>query len=193
MTARSYYKRWLKTAFGQSLGPIDLWSGIAGACLSIAARYIPQIQSSYAEWQWQIPIWACATVLIVRVIAAPYWMAREQAAEIAKFKADALTVGKKQTIKSKLAEFLQEGEKLKQRCQETEKVAPIAEAQDWLDRLRNFVNSEQQLGSSFDARLNSAIGIPPRLGGLKSREHDQICSGIETRLYRLHEFLREFN
>ena len=30
---RSFYWRWIKTAFTQSLGPIDLWTGLAGAAL----------------------------------------------------------------------------------------------------------------------------------------------------------------
>jgi hypothetical protein len=62
-----YYWRWLKAAFTQSIGPIDLWTGLAGAALGIVDHYVPaaQLMTAYA---WQIPIWALSGVFARAVL-----------------------------------------------------------------------------------------------------------------------------
>jgi hypothetical protein len=86
MRAGSYYWRWLRTAFRHSLGPIDLWAGIAAAVLTIIDHYIPERQLMTAL-AWQIPIWALASIMLVRLLVAPYWMNQEDNATIAALKA----------------------------------------------------------------------------------------------------------
>ena len=68
-----FYWRWLKTAIWHGFGPADLWSGLAGALVGIIDHYWPDLQL-LTHYGWQIPIWAFASVVLVRLIAAPYWM-----------------------------------------------------------------------------------------------------------------------
>jgi hypothetical protein len=83
---RKYYFRLFKSAFTKSIGPIDLWMGLAGAILGIADHYWPagQLMTALA---WQIPVWTLATVIAVRLCLAPYWLAKEDANRIAALEA----------------------------------------------------------------------------------------------------------
>lgn len=77
--AGRFYLRWVKTALWHSPGAIDLWAGLAGALLGIVDHYVPQ-QGLMTAFGWQVPIWAVGIVLIIRFLAAPYWMAKEDGA-----------------------------------------------------------------------------------------------------------------
>ena len=79
---RTFVCRWLRTAFTHSIGQADLWAGIFGAILAIGDHFFPERQLM-ANLSWQIPIWALITVVGARLLFAPYWMAKEDAAEIA--------------------------------------------------------------------------------------------------------------
>lgn len=83
---QNYLRRWLKTAFTRSPSAIDLWTGAACAVLGVADHYLPQMQLM-SSFGWQVPIWILAGVMAVRLIMAPYWMAKTDAKEIARLKA----------------------------------------------------------------------------------------------------------
>jgi hypothetical protein len=76
LTAWGYFRRILKTAFTQSIGPIDIWTGIAGAALGIVDHFWPErhLMTSLA---WQLPLWALGAVLLVRLFLAPFRIAKE--------------------------------------------------------------------------------------------------------------------
>jgi hypothetical protein len=76
MRATSFYWRWIKTAFTHSIGQSDLWGGIAGTILAVLDHFWPEKQLM-SSLSWQIPIWALATVITLRLFCAPYWMAKE--------------------------------------------------------------------------------------------------------------------
>ena len=73
---RAYYWRWIKTAFTHSVGVFDLWVGLLTAIAGVIDHYWPQgqIMTAYA---WQIPVWALAAVMFIRLLMAPYWMWQE--------------------------------------------------------------------------------------------------------------------
>lgn len=78
---RAYYLRLAKTAFSRSIGPIDLWTGLVVALLGLVDHYWPQgeLMMTYG---WEIPIWALAAVMLVRISLAPFWMSAEDTAKI---------------------------------------------------------------------------------------------------------------
>src|ERR1700704_4091338 len=98
---RLYYWRWLKTAFRHSLGPIDLWAGLAGAALAVADHFLPEKQLITAL-AWQIPLWALGLIIIARLLLAPFWMAKEDAIRLAEFESKAELAG----ALSALADYL---------------------------------------------------------------------------------------
>lgn len=71
---RRYYWRWLKTAFNRALGVVDLWSGVAGAVITLLAHLLPEWRDTLNGLVWQVPLWSLATVMLVRLFLAPYWM-----------------------------------------------------------------------------------------------------------------------
>lgn len=73
-----YYLRWIKISLTHSLGPIDLWAGLAGVGLAIVDHFIPEKQLTALAWQ--LPVWTAASVIVVRLLAAPYWMDKEHVA-----------------------------------------------------------------------------------------------------------------
>ena len=77
---RSFYWRWLKTSFRHSLGPIDLWTGLAASILGVAAHFLPDGEAAITALAWQVPLWALGLVMLVRLILAPYWMWKEDQA-----------------------------------------------------------------------------------------------------------------
>jgi len=187
---RAYYLRWLKSAFTHSLGPIDLWTGIAGAVLAVVDHYLPALQLM-SSLGWQVAIWALAAVMLVRLVLAPYWMAEEDASTIKKLEAARLTKEKIQSTKNALAAFLEEGRAVVQRCANESEPAPETEAQDWLNRLLAYLAAADGLGLSYVARVNSHQGIPIGMTSIQSKVHRNISSNVGYRLARLHEFLAE--
>ena len=75
---RAYYWRWVKTAFTHSVGVVDLWTGLLTALAGVIDHYWPQGQIMTA-YGWQIAVWALAAVMFLRLLMAPYWMAKAAA------------------------------------------------------------------------------------------------------------------
>jgi hypothetical protein len=135
MRARSFYWRWLRTAFRHSLGPIDLWTGIAAAGLAIIDHYIPerQLMSALA---WQIPIWALPAIMLVRLLVAPYWMNQEDNATIASLKA-----GSHNSKRNELRSFYNEISSM------LDEIAPLNKTED--------VSLVTQKADEIQARINN--------------------------------------
>lgn len=70
---RSFYWRWLKTAFTRTLGLGDLATGIAMAAVGVFEHYVPKAEIM-TTWGWAIPVYASVAVVVVRLLLAPYWM-----------------------------------------------------------------------------------------------------------------------
>lgn len=82
---RLYIKQWLSSALSQSIGAADLWSSIAGAVLAVIVHFFPESESAVNALLWQVPLWALASVLLARLVVAPYWLWRiERRARIKK-------------------------------------------------------------------------------------------------------------
>jgi hypothetical protein len=77
-----YFRKWLKTAFGQSIGPIDLYSGLGAAAVTGIAHFLPAWEGELNNLVWQIPLWVAAAVVGVRLALAPYWIWRSQTEKI---------------------------------------------------------------------------------------------------------------
>lgn len=113
MSAVSYYRKLLYTALKHTIGPIDLLAGVAGAILGIADHYLPERQIM-VSLGWQIPIWSFVLIVVVRLIAAPYWMAQEEAEKLSKFITDEQERQRRIAIKTQLGRFLAQAKSLLQ-------------------------------------------------------------------------------
>lgn len=82
-----YLRRFLATALTRSLGPIDLWAGLGAAVLSVFDHYLPEAQLA-TTFAWQIPIFALAAVMAMRLVLSPYWITREDAKKLSEANAE---------------------------------------------------------------------------------------------------------
>jgi hypothetical protein len=78
---RNYFRIILRRAFTQSLGPIDLWTGLLAAAIGVLDHYLPQAQLM-TGYGWQIPIWVLLSVIAMRLLLAPYWIYLEQSGKL---------------------------------------------------------------------------------------------------------------
>jgi hypothetical protein len=94
---RGYYGRLLKAAFWHSLGPIDLWSGLVGLIAPALLHYRPELGSVVNAYLWQVPFWIAGAVVVVRILLAPYWLARDDAERIARLNGEMSRLSAKRT------------------------------------------------------------------------------------------------
>ncbi len=69
---------------------------------------------------------------------------------------------KSKKIRGQLAELISEGLALMKGCTDYSKPAPSSELNDWLNRVRNFLETE--LDHSYAVRIDDPAGIPPNIG-----------------------------
>ena len=99
----------------------------------------------------------------------------------------------KAETKIKLAEFLDAGRELFNRCNDETIPPPENEAQAWLDQLTSYIHNCESLGPSYIPRLSNPEGLPPSYSSLSSREHLIIGGNIYTGLLRLEQLLQELS
>lgn len=78
-----YPRAFFKHVFLRAPDHIDLWSGLVAAGFTVAAHLLPEWGEALTDLLWQIPLWAVAAVIGVRLVMAPYWIARDQRERIA--------------------------------------------------------------------------------------------------------------
>lgn len=160
---------------------------MAVAALGILDHLWPQAQIMTA-YGWQIPIWVLAAVMLVRLLCAPYWMAQQDAAKLAKAEADRLTRDDKKALRDKLAQFLDAGTKLMTRCRNPQeaKVPLIQAVVDWEKQVEAFMASD--LDPGFLARFCDGSS---QSGVTITGPHWAEWSRLNVRVPRLSDFIRE--
>jgi hypothetical protein len=157
---RSYYWRWLKTALTHSIGVFDLWTGLISAALGVLDHYWPQAQimTTYA---WQIPIFALAAVMFVRLLLAPYWMWKTDnettiaiADELEKSRDLLNERDRKRDASEKLADLLRRSDAL---C--TKRITSDDECSKFHQELISFLNSIPQSVSGIISEAEAAVLI----------------------------------
>ena len=96
---------------------------------------------------------------------------------------------KKRTIRETLGGFLREGAEFKRQCTRENEEPPFGEAEDWSTRTEEYL--EKSLGASYIARFKNSAGLPMQTCSIYSIEHRNLWGGINTRLARLEEFIKE--
>ncbi|MHB1564481.1 MAG: hypothetical protein ACYCXP_10380 [Leptospirillum sp.] len=82
MNFTRYYWLVLRTAWKHAFGYADLISSSVGAMLAVIIHFSPKWKQLLTGVLWQIPIWILATVAIVRLISAPFWLWKIDRGEI---------------------------------------------------------------------------------------------------------------
>jgi hypothetical protein len=188
MRARSYYRRWAATAFLHSIGPIDLWAGLGGAGLAAIDHFMPERQL-VNTLAWQAPLWAALAVVLFRIVAAPFWMAKEDAEKVTALEAKIASKEERQRLREALGSFLIEGRQLQERCSYQNQDPPNAEADAWAGRVETFLGDN--LDSGHIARFRDGSDLPMGANSIGSIPHRQLWGGLRVRLARLSQFIAE--
>lgn len=112
LRTRDYLKRWAKMAFLSAPTVVDLWTGIIGLVFSGIGVAVPKWDPIVQEWLPLVLLGAAAFVLLARMVMAPFWLAQEDDAEIAKLKADAETRKRRLNAKERLGELIAKGNEI---------------------------------------------------------------------------------
>ncbi len=82
MGKRGFYWLWLSTAFRHSIWRGDGVAFLLGIAIPIARNAVPNWESVMNELTWQIPLGVFGSIVLVRLILAPYWLYKEKVKEI---------------------------------------------------------------------------------------------------------------
>ncbi len=154
-SARGFYGRWLKTSL-RALGPVDLLSGLAGSVVGVADHYFPTLKLM-ENLGWQIFVWALAVIVVVRLILAPYWMAKEDATKIASLETQLDEKRRRQAIADALGQVFQECQQLFNRKIENDNDVKqwTEDLFAWMDKVPNDLN-----GKLSDVEIYTLMNTP---------------------------------
>jgi hypothetical protein len=186
-----YYAKVLRVAFTHSL---DIAQSIIFAFLIIigVAPYLLQgfgVTLDLTRWAtaltgWQVATGVFGTIILIRLILAPYWIHKELHQQIE-------PSGRKREIRIALANFMEEGQQLNRRCGEELLPAPEGDANTWAQRVEDFLS--ENLDASYVARFRDGSNLPMAATSIASIPHRNLWGGLRVRLARLQEFIRELS
>ncbi len=74
MGKRKYFSQWIYIAFRHSIGIGDGVAFLIGLAIPIIRQLIPGWETVILELGWQIPLGVFSSVIVIRLLLAPYWM-----------------------------------------------------------------------------------------------------------------------
>ncbi len=191
MRPRNFYWRWFRVAVLHALGPIDLWSSVFGAALGTIVHLVPEWGDTVSSYLWLVPTGVAVAVVSARLIAAPYWIAREDQTKIAGLEAERIDRAKKEDMRNTIGGFINEAVAIIDRSRDQTTPPPKDDANAWFGRVLHFLENTPGLGVSYIARLNNAEVLPMMTSSIMSKEHNQLSGALRYRVARLNQFLAE--
>jgi len=192
-----YYWRVLQAAFTHSLGAVDLWTGVAIAVLGLVDHLMPQ-PHLMTEYAWQIPVWAVAAVLGLRLLLAPFRLAKEDAGQIAALKLAVHDKDARQKALDQLWALRKIGVGLRNE--------PVEEAtmESWLRRQNEWRQSVYEAAGGVSINLRNHLEILNEVGAapapslaapyvlrIKNQLHLHFVTIISEILRRLERYLEK--
>lgn len=176
-------------------------STLLGLLIPLVFWYYPNWEATVSEIVWLAPLSALVTVLIVRLILAPYELYQERDAEakqtetqlrqqIINLKAQIDSRSQKHEIRVTLGRFIREGNQLCKRYQTTIPESKEA-AEKWVEEIHGYL--QKHLDDSYVDRLENKAGIPS-LYAMDTNiplANTRLYEEVSFRLQHLQEFLAE--
>ena len=197
-----YYKRLFCRAWQMTKAPAGI-PGFAGAILGILTTiftiallvYFDKIQIAIDNFYSYVAFVIVFLALVVSFFIINCFRAAPQLYSDQQRKIDSFTeqLSNKQNklyIRDKLSEFMIEGKKLMNLCDDETKPPPNDEVTLWEDNIIKFLR--ENLENSFIARFRNPAGIPMETSSISSIQHRELWNGIRFRLARLDQFIEEY-
>ena len=103
---------------------------------------------------------------------------------------DKSAIGNKDKIMAELANFIPEGERIRERCYDQKNPVPEQVALSWAEDVATYLDS---LGSHYRTTFYNSDGLgTAKIPPMYSSEHQKIALFISYRLMRIQQFLAEF-
>jgi hypothetical protein len=186
--AREFYARWFFKTVWRAPGAADGYAGLFGTVVGIAQHYRPELSSMTEGWFWQVPLWTFGAVLIVRFLAAPFEIWKEDQRKLAQLK----TSGDLRSQRRDLGRLLSQCEHIIEQC---DTPVPVNEpmVEEWFRRTVEFLAND--LGEEYVHRFRSDAGLNPLVltsPSVPERNRD-LWAFLHRRAARLHSFLEEMS
>lgn len=97
---------------------------------------------------------------------------------------------RRRKIREDLGQLLSEGLEFQRKFAQTPPEATEAEAQEWLDRVGAYLETE--LDSSYVARMCDTSVVPPAYTALRG-DQVKLWSGVRSKVFHLQQFIRELS
>ena len=146
MGKSQYYKHWLGVSFRHS---IDISDGVAfliGIVVPIIRQVIPDWDSIMSELAWQLPLGVFSTVILFRLILAPYWIHKDKEKQMevitqekAKLEQQLDDKTRRKQVKDALGIFLSEGKQLLETAPLRDDEEFEQKATAWANRVANYI------------------------------------------------------
>ena len=89
----------------------------------------------------------------------------------------------------RLTEFIDQGQKLIQRCRSEKELVPEVDATNWAAGAERLI--AEVFGSTYISRFKSAVGMPMHAAHWPNLENRHVDGYVYVRVYRLQEFIDE--
>jgi hypothetical protein len=99
------------------------------------------------------------------------------------------TAQHRRQVREALGSFLEEGRQLMIRCANETIPPPTADAEAWAQRVETYLH--QNLDDSYIGRFRTGAGLPLAANSIQSIPHRNLWSGINIRISRLAEYIKE--
>ena len=139
-----------------------------------------QVITSYFI-EWGIPV-ILAGVVAWLLIRFGMFLSRTKQPQVG-------TNEKRKAQRESLAEFLEEGQKLKIQCTNESEPPPEDKANEW--GYKTEVYLEREFDKSYISIFRSSVGVLLAVCSISSIPHRKLWSGIHTRLYQLGKFIEQ--
>jgi len=161
----------------------------AGTIPPVAAVMIGTLAMYSAHYPFETPAAKLAFMCIVASFSIVAIVAILYSNHLVVADRDARTA-KKKHIREQLGKFIEDGNALKSRCEDSALPVPLADANDWNRRVETFLETE--LGHSYVIRFRDRTGIFQSEIINGDDAHTYMWSAFYNFLFRLEQFSQQF-
>lgn len=153
-----FYGQWLWRAFRHSLGLADLLASLAGSAVAVFAHFEPEAGRAFEPLLWQVPLWAAAAVVTLRLLLAPYWIWREDQAALEALREARDAKQRAREVRDRIGEFLAESIEWLKASRAGDLSDDFEERVNaWFAGVQNYISRE--LGDSYVRQITNGAGI----------------------------------
>jgi hypothetical protein len=171
----AYYRRWFAVAFKGVFERASLVAFILLSALDASKHFLPKIGQVTNTWTWELPFWAVGAVSVVRLIAAPFIMWKEDQQRLADLEDEEKRKARLGEARLQVSRLLTQTEKMKSQALNDELMSDeVFDAwfANCVDVLRRVCGEDAVASFQSDANTPSVVISKP---GLSEAQQNLWC------------------